>query len=97
MVGLNVSFQLGYAWLQNRKGPKKEMAKEMLIVLSSLKPGVDAYRVANGYKQPAYATFSPEVELGEERRSGRGGSATNTAPQPTPRYTRWFSRPFRAA
>jgi hypothetical protein len=67
MVGLNLLFQFGYAWLQTRKGPKKAMAKEMLIVLSSLKPGVDAHRVASGYKQPAYATFTPEKELGEGR------------------------------
>jgi hypothetical protein len=65
MVGLNVFLQLVYAWVQARKGPKKQMAKEMLIVLSSLKPGVDAHRVASGYEQPAYAKFTPEKELGE--------------------------------
>ena len=64
MVGLCNLCTLAMVWLQNRKGPKKEMAKEMLIVLSSLKPGVEAYRVANGQKQAAYAVIPPEMELG---------------------------------
>jgi hypothetical protein len=65
MVGLNILFQLVFVWMQARKGPRKKMVWEMLIVLSSLKPGIDAYRVAHAKEQPAYAAFSPEMELSE--------------------------------
>jgi hypothetical protein len=63
MVGLNVFLQVSLTWSLNRKGPKKEMAKEMLFVLSALKAGVDAYRVASGNEWPAHKRAPPDVEL----------------------------------
>ena len=78
MVGLCLLLQLGFVWLQTRKGPKKEMVKEMLIVLSALKPGVDAYRVARGQAQAAYAVVDPETELGKSRGGERRGGRERT-------------------
>jgi hypothetical protein len=39
------------------------MAKEMLIVLSGLKPGFDAYQVAKGTEQVVGAVVDPATEL----------------------------------
>ena len=74
MVGLCLFWQLLNTWVNTRKGPRREMGKEMLIVLSALKPGVDAYRVASGYEQPAYAAYAPEAELGENEKEGGLGT-----------------------
>jgi hypothetical protein len=74
MVGTCMFFHLLSVWVSNRKGPRREMAKELLIVLSTLKPGVDAYRVASGYEQPAYAVYAPEAELGENEKEGGLGT-----------------------
>jgi hypothetical protein len=63
MVGTCLFFQLLVAWLQTRKAPKAKMAKEMLIVLSGLKPGFDAYQVAKGTEQIAGAVWDPATEL----------------------------------
>jgi hypothetical protein len=63
MVGLCMLLQLLLIWSQNRKGPKKEMAKEVLFALSALKAGVDAYRVASGNEWPAHKVNPPDVEL----------------------------------
>jgi hypothetical protein len=72
MVGTCLCFQLLGAWVNTRKGPKREMAKEMLIVLSGCKPGIDAYRVASGYEQQTYAVITPEMDLGKhEKGEGR--------------------------
>jgi hypothetical protein len=73
MVALCLFFQLVVVWLQAHNGPKKEMVKELLIVLSALKPGVDAYRVARGQEQAAYAMVNPETELGKSRGGERRG------------------------
>jgi hypothetical protein len=67
MVGLCLLLQLGVTWLQNHRGPKKELVKEVLIVMSALKPGVDAYRVANGQEHAAYALFDATDELSESQ------------------------------
>ena len=50
MVGLSIAIQLVIAFIQNRKKGKWLLIWEMLIVLSGLKPAVDAYRVATGYE-----------------------------------------------
>ena len=62
MVGTCLFLQLILVWLQTRKASKAKMAKEMLIVLSGLKPGFDAYRVAKGAEQDVGAVFNPELE-----------------------------------
>ena len=69
MISICLLLQLGVVWLQTRKGAKAVMLREMLIVLSALKPGADAYRVANGEEQDAGAAFAPDVELGKRVRS----------------------------
>jgi hypothetical protein len=80
MVGLCNLCMLAMAWCQTRKGPKKEMAKEVLIVLSSLKPGIDAYRVANGQEQAAYAVLPPHTELGQLQEGGERIETTIPVP-----------------
>jgi len=49
MMGLSISLQLLNAYVQNRKKSKWAIFRELLIVLSGLKPAVDAYRVATDY------------------------------------------------
>jgi hypothetical protein len=39
------------------------MLKEMLIVLSGMKPGIDAMRVADGNEQAEHAAIDPDMEL----------------------------------
>jgi hypothetical protein len=41
----------------------KKMLKELLIVFSFLKPGIDALRVGNGAEREAHHAFNPKVEL----------------------------------
>ena len=62
MVGTCLFFQLITVFMQNRKAPKAKMAKEVLIVLSGLKPGFDAYRVAKGADQIVGAVLDPASE-----------------------------------
>ena len=77
MISACLLLQLFIVWLQTRKGTKAAKAREMLIVLSALKPGADAYRVANGQEQDAGATFTPDTELGKRVRSEGRGVATS--------------------
>ena len=65
MISVCLLLQMVIVWLQTRKGPKAVMAREMLIVMSALKPGADAYRVANGEEQDAGAALTPDMELGK--------------------------------
>ena len=64
MILVCLLLQLLVVWQQTRKGTKAVMLREMLIVLSALKPGADAYRVANGEEQDAGAAFTCAHELG---------------------------------
>jgi hypothetical protein len=63
MVGLCLLGQLALVWVQAHKGPRRVMLKEMLIVLSGMKPGIDAKRVADGNEQAEHAAINPETEL----------------------------------
>ena len=64
MVGTCLFLQLlVVVFMQNRKASKAKMAKEVLIVLSGLKPGFDAYQVAKGAEQSVGAVFDPAEEL----------------------------------
>ncbi|GMI42982.1 hypothetical protein TeGR_g4188 [Tetraparma gracilis] len=67
MVGLCLGGQCLLVWLQTRKGPKLVMLKELLIVLSGMKPGIDAMRVAGGNEQAKNAAISPDMELATTR------------------------------
>jgi hypothetical protein len=63
MVGMCLLGQLCLVLIQTRKGPRRVMLKEMLIVLSGLKPGWEAARVANGAEQSVHTTMDPETVL----------------------------------
>jgi hypothetical protein len=65
MVGGCLLSQLLVVGMNNRKGTKQQMAKEMLIVLTAVKPGVDAYRVAEGRSMPESNFLGCQEELGE--------------------------------
>jgi hypothetical protein len=63
MVGLCLLGQLALVWVQAHKGPRRVVLKEMLIVLSGMKPGIDAKRVADGNEQAENAAINPDMEL----------------------------------
>jgi hypothetical protein len=66
MVLLNIAIQLAIVWVQNRKAKKKStwmVLKEVFYVLTFVKPGVDARRVATGQEQEAGAAVAPLVEM----------------------------------
>jgi hypothetical protein len=63
MVGIGLFVQVLVVWAQNRKGPRINTAKEVLVVLTGLAPGIHAMRVARGTEKNEYASISPEVEL----------------------------------
>jgi len=62
MMGASIVFQLILAYVQNRKKSNWALIWELLIVLSGLKPAVDAYRVATGYEDEL-STLSPFQEM----------------------------------
>ena len=62
MMGASIVFQLILAYLQNRKKSKRALIWELLIVLSGLKPAVDAYRVATDYESELN-TFDPLMDM----------------------------------
>jgi hypothetical protein len=63
MLIVNMLAQLLLVWLQTTKGPKATMLKDMLYVITAVKPGVDAWRVATGQDQNEYQVMPPEREL----------------------------------
>jgi len=63
MIGLSIFVQLIIAYVQNRKKSKWVILRELLIVLSLLKPAVDAYRVATGYEDERNS-FDPLLDMG---------------------------------
>ena len=60
---LNMLAQLLIVWCQTTKGPKATMVKDMLYVVSAVKPGVDAWRVATGLDQNEHQMITPKNEL----------------------------------
>ena len=50
-------------YVQTNGGPRRVMVKEMLIVLSGVKPGVDSMRVASGAEQSEHNMIDPASEL----------------------------------
>jgi hypothetical protein len=66
MVGANIAYQMGIVVVQNRglkKNKWKTMFFEMLSVVTFVKPGVDAYRVASGAEQLPGAAIEPLTEM----------------------------------
>jgi len=62
MIGSSVSVQLLLVYAQNRKKSKRVILREMMYVVTFLKPGVDAYRVATGHENKD-AMMNPLLEL----------------------------------
>jgi len=62
MVVGSMVLQLLMVFLQNRKKPWT-MAKEMLIVVTAMKPAVDAFRVASGREMEEHHAFDAKIEL----------------------------------
>jgi hypothetical protein len=77
MVSLSMFFQLVVVYVQQRKGSLSGLTTSVLFTLLALKPGVDAYRVANGEEQSEHAVVDPAHELSEKLEKGRGGGAHN--------------------
>ena len=62
MMSLSIVIQLLIAYIQNRKKGKWALIRELLIVLSGLKPAVDAYRIATGYEDEL-STLDPLLDM----------------------------------
>jgi len=62
MIGANVSVQLLFTYAQNKKKSKWVILREFAFVVTFLKPGVDAYRVATGHEDKD-ATLSLLVDM----------------------------------
>ena len=62
MIGSSLSAQLLITYGQNRKKSKWVILRELLLVVTFLKPAVDAFRVATGHEDE-HAVMSPLVEL----------------------------------
>ena len=63
MLGANVILNLVISYMQNRRRGWKAVAFDWLLVLSYLKPGVDAWKVASGADHEENAMFDPKFEL----------------------------------
>jgi len=63
MISACLLIQLFAVFVQTSGGPRRVIVKEMLIVLSGTKPGVDAMRVASGAEQNEYNAVDPMTEL----------------------------------
>ena len=62
MIGACLALQLILVWVQNRKNPMV-MAKEMLIALTGMKPGFDAYNVVRGKEMDEHDLFDAKFEM----------------------------------
>ena len=63
LIVTNLAFQLVVVVLQNSHRDKREVAWEILLVLSLLKAGVDAVRVARSEEHVAGAPLDPFAEM----------------------------------
>ncbi len=63
MVGLCAVIQILVVYTQNRKRGVSRISQESLLVLSCLKPGVDAYRVCRGEEPHVDDTFDAMMEF----------------------------------
>ncbi|GMI36431.1 hypothetical protein TeGR_g5515, partial [Tetraparma gracilis] len=67
-VALNLLAQLVIVWFVNRKRSWRRIAWEMLYVVTFIKPGIDAARVAAGNENvDGLATLDPLTELGASK------------------------------
>jgi len=63
MLLANLAFNLSISYLQNRKKGWKAVGMDWLLVLSYLKPGVDAWKVASGAAHEENSLVDPQFEL----------------------------------
>ena len=63
MIGACLALQLLLCILQNKHRGRDTLVKELCIVLSLAKPGVDAVRVASGSEQVAGAPLDAAIEM----------------------------------
>jgi hypothetical protein len=67
MVLANIVWQLVFVWLQNRKVRRRNngwmMLRECLYVVTFVKPGVEAHRIASGKEELPGAAVSPLAEM----------------------------------
>jgi hypothetical protein len=69
MLGLCVFFQLLQVMSANWRAPWYIKVREVLYVVTFIKPGVDSHRVASGQKQEVYSNNSPRNEHSKHRAS----------------------------
>jgi len=62
MIGSNMAVQLLFTYAQNKKKSKWVILREFAFVVTFLKPGVDAFRVATGHEDEEAVT-SPLMEM----------------------------------
>jgi hypothetical protein len=63
MIAMNLAFQVLVVIVQNARFGLAKVAREIFIVLSLLKPAVDAIRVAGGEEQAEGAPIDPIAEM----------------------------------
>ena len=63
MISACLLTQLWMVYLQTSAGPRRVMMKEIMIVLSGVKPGVDAMRVASGTEMNEHNLVNAATEL----------------------------------
>ena len=63
MLLANLASNLAISYLQNRKRGWKAVGKDWLLVLSYMKPGVDAWKVARGAAQEVNSVLDPQTEM----------------------------------
>ena len=63
MIWVLQLMQLLLVFLQTRKGPRRVMLNEVLVVMSGIAPGIHAMRVANGSERSEGAAMSDEMLL----------------------------------
>jgi len=62
MLALSMLLQFLMVFMQNKEKPLV-VAKEVLIVMSGMKPGVDSYRVCSGQEMEVHHAFDAQTEL----------------------------------
>ena len=67
-IGMSITLQLLFVFVQNRNAGMKVMANESVYVLLMIKPAIDASRVAHGNFHAENRTFDPSTEIVSPRR-----------------------------
>ena len=62
MIVASIVFQVVLVYFQHRKAPLK-LLREVLIVLTGLKPGVDAFNVVSGKEEDVHSVVDAKIEL----------------------------------